>query len=224
MSIPTPLFSHICDFPDVYEPAEDTFVLLDALESEKKFIQQLNPTIAVEVGCGSGVVMAFLGSILQNNTLYLCTDKNPNAALCTQKTSQVNSQTIDVVVTDLATCMLPKMEKLVDMLIFNPPYVPSLPEETKSCNISAAWAGGIDGRQVMDRFFSLVPKLLSQKGVFYLVTIQANKVREIEQYFSDIGFSAVPVLSRRCGLEHLIVYKISRKKLWTSLFIGDGIL
>lgn len=34
------------------------------------------------------------------------------------------------------------------MLVFNPPYVPTGPEEMASSGIEAAWAGGRDGREV----------------------------------------------------------------------------
>lgn len=43
-----------------------------------------------------------------------------------------------------------------------------------SHGIEAAWAGGRNGREVMDRFFPLASELLSPRGLFYLVTIKEN--------------------------------------------------
>jgi len=57
----------------------------------------------------------------------------------------------------------------VDVLVFNPPYVPTEPDEVGSSGIEAAWAGGINGRQVIDRFLPRIASLLSPRGRLYMV-------------------------------------------------------
>jgi len=69
---------------------------------------------------------------------------------------------------------------LVDVLIFNPPYVPTPSEEVRGRGIEAAWAGGRHGREVIDRFLPQIPKLLSPSGICYLLLVQDNKPMEIQ--------------------------------------------
>ncbi len=40
--------------------------------------------------------------------------------------------------------------------------------------IQASWAGGVRGREVMDRVFPMIPQLLSDHGLFYLLTVSEN--------------------------------------------------
>jgi release factor glutamine methyltransferase len=78
-TIPTPDYSHLSsrDFEFVYEPAEDSFLLLDAIESEIETIHKLNPTICVEIGPGSGIISAGIGSVLKSASYVIACDINP---------------------------------------------------------------------------------------------------------------------------------------------------
>lgn len=87
--IPTPDISHLKakDYEHIYEPAEDTFALLDALEQEAEELKSANPKICLEIGSGylcawlqllneryrsgSGCVSAFVASILGRSCCML---------------------------------------------------------------------------------------------------------------------------------------------------------
>lgn len=77
---------------------------------------------------------------------------------------------IEPIQTSLVNGFLPRLEGLVDVLCFNPPYVVTTPEEVGSHGIEASWAGGIDGRQVIDEFLPFVPVSDS----FFLVHYHSN--------------------------------------------------
>nr|XP_057908503.1 methyltransferase N6AMT1 [Doryrhamphus excisus] len=213
-SYPTPLYAHAArgDFRDVYEPSEDSFLLIDSLEQDAAKLQQMRPCICVEVGSGSGVVSAFLASVLGPSSVYFCTDVNRTAALCSAKTASCNNVTMELVITDLVECFLPRLSGQVDVLLFNPPYVVTPSSEVGSTGIEAAWAGGRQGREVIDRFLPVVSQLLSSRGLFYLVTIAENDPEEIIQVLSGHGLHGNPHLSTRAGNERLTVLCFRRSQ------------
>nr|KAF6269186.1 N-6 adenine-specific DNA methyltransferase 1 [Pipistrellus kuhlii] len=181
-SLPTPEHGHVGRgaFRDVYAPAEDTFLLLDALEAAAAELTRVE--LCLEVGSGSGVVSTFLASMIGPQALYLCTDINPNAAACTLETARCNQVHVQPVITDLVG----------------------------SHGIEAAWAGGRNGREVMDRFFPLVPDLLSPRGMFYLVTIKENNPEDILETMKVKGLQGTTALSRRAGQEILSVLRFTK--------------
>uniref|UniRef100_A0A2K5L0P3 Methyltransferase HEMK2 n=1 Tax=Cercocebus atys TaxID=9531 RepID=A0A2K5L0P3_CERAT len=190
-SFPTPLHGHVKGgaFSDVYEPVEDVFLLLDAIQ------------VAAAELAGVEILSAFLASMIGPQALYMCTDINPEAAACTLETARCNKVHIQPVITDL--------EK-VDLLVFNPPYVVTPPEEVGSHRIETAWVGGRNGREVTCRLFPLVPALLSPKALFYLVTIKEDNPEEILKIVKTKDLQGTTALPRQAGQEPLSVLKFTK--------------
>jgi release factor glutamine methyltransferase len=171
---PTPKYN-LKQYPAVYDPAEDSFLLLDTLELEDW--TTINPSLVLEVGSGSGVVSAFLSSLIGPSKacmflflflVYLCTDINEMATRATKLTSKLNNSNLEPIVCDFFSAL--RVPHAVDILVFNPPYVVTPVEELGSQSIMAAWAGGEHGRVVTDRFLPLVDGNLlidlTNKGYF----------------------------------------------------------
>jgi len=212
--LPTPDYSHFkCeDYENFYEPAEDTFLFLDALEKEITYLNSIQPLFAVEIGSGSGLVINFLAkNLLNKNTVFIATDLNSNACLATLKTSLQNkNDLINPVNCDLVKPFESRLKNSIDILMFNPPYVVTESCELGHNDLRAAWAGGKDGREVMDRLFPLVDDLLSPNGVFYLVCIKPNQIEKIEETFKSYNFRMEIVINRKAGIENLFVLKFTR--------------
>uniref|UniRef100_A0A8D0B335 Uncharacterized protein n=1 Tax=Sander lucioperca TaxID=283035 RepID=A0A8D0B335_SANLU len=69
-SYPTPVYWHAGrgGFREVYEPAEDSFLLVDAQEKDT---DRLHPCVCLEKASGSGVLSAFLASVVGPSALSL---------------------------------------------------------------------------------------------------------------------------------------------------------
>ena len=81
--------SHV-DYARVYEPSDDTFLLVDALTADAAALRAVRPAVCVEVGSGSGAVVTHLGRLLAASAPpphVLATDVNRTAALATAATA-----------------------------------------------------------------------------------------------------------------------------------------
>ncbi|RKP14314.1 N6-adenine-specific DNA methyltransferase 1 [Piptocephalis cylindrospora] len=210
MSYPTPDHDHILKAPyrdAVYEPAEDTFLLLDALEGDASLLTSLLPRVCLEIGSGSGCALTFLSTLLgPKNAVYMATDIN---ALCTHATLETGKRAltqIDPIRTDLVHGLRLGNPGMVDILLFNPPYVPTDPSEVGSHGIEASWAGGKEGREVLDRLLPLIHRLLSPKGIFYLVAVEENRPEDIASILQAHGV----VARRKTGPEALSIWRYSK--------------
>ncbi|PVU99622.1 hypothetical protein BB559_000535 [Furculomyces boomerangus] len=209
----TPYTSHLRqdEFKSVYDPSEDTFLLLDALENDAKYIQNLKPLTCLEIGTGSGIVTTFLAKILDTQqTIYVATDINPMATKSLLLTVKQNFDTVPIV-EPILTNLVGGLSCKFDLIVFNPPYVQSESEEIGT-KLFAATSGGIKGREVMDKLFPQLDTIMSDTGVFYLVAIQVNKPKEIIEVMEGYGFIGEILLSRRCGIELLYILKFIRNK------------
>ncbi|PWN32864.1 S-adenosyl-L-methionine-dependent methyltransferase [Meira miltonrushii] len=228
--IPTPDVSHLTSLPylnHVYEPAEDTFALLDALEQDADKLQNQNPRLVVEIGCGSGCVSAFMANILKSQTTekgtsaaFLCTDINPIALDATSETAKRNDlgHSLSVIRMNALDGLMQRCKGKIDVLLFNPPYVPTFEEEEQmaqmKASIEGSWAGGSLGRRLLDELLPQLPHLLSPNGGrFYFVAIKQNQPEELVEQLSSYGLTADICLSRRAGREHLFIIRAIRAEL-----------
>ncbi|KAJ7293188.1 S-adenosyl-L-methionine-dependent methyltransferase [Mycena rebaudengoi] len=234
--IPTPDLTHLRaeDYEHIYEPAEDTFILLDALEQDAEKLASMNPLISLEIGSGSGCVSSFLGKIVNPNAvLFLCTDINPYACKYSALTGRQNKVELDLVHTSFAHQLLARLQKSVDIIMFNPPYVPTVPDEASGAqantDIEGSWAGGQNGMQITDKCLPQVavcsnlnlkpfPSLLSNRqtllsahGRFYLVAVPQNNISDIRRRMKDdYSLNSEIVLQRRAGRERLSVIRFMK--------------
>lgn len=216
----TPYITHITaeDFEHVYEPAEDTFLLIDALELDLPLFKMNPPTVFVEIGSGSGIVITAIAKALHSTAAFFGIDINPRACSVSKRTAQRNAAKIDCLNMDLLSSF---KERSVDVLIFNPPYVVTPDDElgesmkgNSGCVqnelITKSWAGGRDGRQIMNKVFEKLNDILTIGGVAYVLVIKDNRPDEIVADLKEIKFKASFVIERKIRGEHLFVIKIER--------------
>ncbi|XP_072942388.1 methyltransferase N6AMT1 [Epargyreus clarus] len=203
----TPYQNHIdkADFEFVYEPAEDSFLLIDALEKDLQYLRNKNPTFCLEVGSGSGIVITAFAMVFPQS-LCFSTDVNFKACVMSKSTAAHNKVILEPVTMDLASCFKNQFE----VVIFNPPYVVTDSDECGHVNITASWAGGEKGREITDKLLNTLPKILAGNGTFYLLLIEENIPEEVIDIMSKKGYKSEIVIRRRVKNEQQLVLKFYR--------------
>jgi release factor glutamine methyltransferase len=173
----------------VYPPQHDSQLLIDALARSGP----LEHRRVVDLGTGSGVVAVAAAELgAQSVTAF---DICPNAVRCARRNASAAGVDIRVRLgswTQALEC------EPFDVVVCNPPYVPS-GAETDASSIPqwagpiAAWDGGQDGRRVLDPLCAAAPGMLTEGGVLLLV----------QSEFSGIGESVT--LLREAGLDAKII-------------------
>jgi release factor glutamine methyltransferase len=191
--------------PEVYEPAEDTFLLLDTIDIKLD-------DMVFEIGTGTGIIglyCAMLGADV------VCSDINPFAVELTKRNYLVNQNLLkgnfDIRTGDLFS-VLDKLEKF-DKIIFNPPY---LPTESKDLVGESGWFnkavdGGVDGLFQTQKFIEHVLNHLKKGGSGYFVFSSLSDRRKLDSIISKTELNLEILQSQNFDRERLDICKISKK-------------
>jgi release factor glutamine methyltransferase len=166
-------------FEDVYEPAEDSFLFAENIE-----VAEGEQVLDVGTGCGLLGILA-----AKKAGRVVAVDLNPYAIRCAKQNSAFNGVRgkIDFVQASLFAAL--KANVRFDLILFNAPYLPSDEGEVASW-IGRAWAGGANGREVVDRFISEVPAHLKPNGRVLLMQSTLTGVEETIQKYSEHKLTA----------------------------------
>ena len=162
------------------------------------------------MGCGSGVILKTLSLLLEEQklkSLYFAMDISNYALDATARVFEdLRFGSLEKVQIDLFSGI--KQDGLVDICIFNPPYVVTPSEEVSSSIFARTWAGGEDGVEVTNLFIQQVRSIMADKGILYLLCIKENKPEILCQKLLCCGFQFAKIISKRIAFnESLFIIK-----------------
>ncbi|WP_128374447.1 HemK2/MTQ2 family protein methyltransferase [Streptomyces cavernae] len=184
----TPTGSFLLRPPGVYAPQQDTDLLTRALRRE-----DIGPeTEVLDLGTGSGALAVQAARLGARVTAV---DIARSAVLATRLNALRYGRRVTVRRGDLLSAV---PGRSYDLVVSNPPYVPSPGERLPSRGAARAWEAGPDGRVFVDRICDAAPGALRPGGVLLIVHSALCGVRPTLARLEAAGLE--PVVADRASI------------------------
>ena len=183
----------------VYLPSDDSFLLAENLEIKEG-------QSVLEIGTGSGIVSMYASLLTDDVT---ATDINYNALELAEKNFKINN--IDTIKLEFGDLFEPVKDQKFDVILFNTPYLPTDSDDIINDDLNYAFDGGLDGRNVIDRFINQVSNHLNDKGIVQMIQSSLSDNEKTLNMFDRNGFVAEIAESEKFFFEEIVLinaYKI----------------
>lgn len=188
----TELVDHRDVETDVYQPAEDSRLLLEAVGPGVTGGDRV-----LDLGTGSGYVGAELAAA--TGATVVAADVNPHACRAAAE------QGLPAVRADLVA---PFRDDVFDVVCFNPPYLPLEAEAVREDWMEQALTGGETGRAVIEPFLDTVARVLAPGGRVYLLASSLTGLEAVATRATDAGFAVSEVATEKHPFERLVVLRL----------------
>ncbi|HEX9815349.1 MAG TPA: HemK2/MTQ2 family protein methyltransferase [Candidatus Thermoplasmatota archaeon] len=182
---------------DVYDPHDDTELLIEAVRAKPG-------EAALDLGCGAGLVGIQLRKL---GARVVCSDLNESALRLARENAKRNNVDVMVARTDLTKGL--RLGRF-DVVAFNPPYLPTTPEERLSKPLNYAFDGGDDGLAPTNRFLDECQK--DPPGRVFIIGSNLQGNGGVEQSAHDRGMRVRVACTKNLSWETLTVYDLSAEE------------
>ena len=156
-----------------YEPREDSFLMLEALAE-----LSLGGLRVLDMGTGSGILAVYCA---RRGADVTASDIDIEAIRALQLTCDRMGISIKLVTCDLFS----KIPERFDIVVFNPPYLPSSTIGDRTTD------GGEAGTEVISRFLSELTQHLVENGRGILVISSLNDPERLMMRHADLSFKTL---------------------------------
>jgi release factor glutamine methyltransferase len=179
---------------DVYGAAEDSRLLAEAAVETIE-----SGWCVLDCGTGSGYVGDRVAS--ETDARVVASDLNPHAC------RRAYERGLEAVRADLVA---PFRSGAFDAVCFNPPYLPTDPENEWDDWMEVALSGGESGRAVIEPFLDGVGRVLAPDGVVLLLVSSLTGFENVIERAEERGFETRTVSEESFPFETLTVLKLRR--------------
>jgi len=175
--------------PGVLRPPSDCWLLADVMRTHGL----ASHATVLDVFTGSGALA--VAAALEGAASVAAVDVSGRAVLNARLNARLNGVRVRSLRGDL---FVPVRGKRYDLILANPPYVPSPDDELPTHGPARAWEGGVDGRLLLDRLCVQAADHLTAGGSVLIVHSSLAGEEATVRRLRDSGLQ-VEVLARRRG-------------------------
>ena len=197
--------------PDEAAPADTTAGEGDLEASD---LEPVAPSVAhvLEVGCGTGCISLSLAAERPGAVRCVATDIEPRAVALAHRNREragLADGAVDIREGDLVSPVHAGEYGAFDVLVSNPPYVPTkvvdtLPREVAAFEPHLALDGGADGLDIFRRLLDVAPALL-KPGALFAVELFETATEPAAELCRAAGFTDVRVASDMTGRPRFVL-------------------
>lgn len=175
--------------PGVFRPPSDSWLLADAVREG----ELARGASVLDVFTGSGVLAIAAAQAGAKDVTAI--DISRRAVLTARMNARLNGVRVRALRGDVFE---PVAGRRFDLILANPPYVPSESDALPARGAARAWEAGRDGRALLDRFCPAVGAHLRRGGRVLIVQSSLSGERETLDALEAAGLTA-EVLARERG-------------------------
>jgi release factor glutamine methyltransferase len=177
------------DLETVYQPAEDSRLL-----AETALAYAESGDLVLDAGTGSGYLARRF--VEESDADVIGSDLNPHAC------RQARAAGVPAV---RANLLDPFQDGAFDVVVFNPPYLPTDPEHEWDDWMEEALSGGEDGRAVIDPFVADLRRVLVSDGDAFVLVSSLTGIDAVRDHARASGLTTMETATESHPFERLVV-------------------
>lgn len=208
----------------MYHPSDDSYLLIDYLRRniDNTFFDGIkleDIDSILDMGTGTGIIAIFLQHFKSFNSNFnariFASDILEESIKCAKANEKLNQDSSKIIYlqSDLFLSFPKSLRSTFNIIIFNPPYLPSLPkmkEKLPKKKIDHSWDGGLKGIEIIIDFLKEVKNFLNLNKAHYIYFISSNrcKLDELETQIANLGFKHKKLEKTHIFFEDIILNRL----------------
>ncbi|MFX1311621.1 MAG: HemK2/MTQ2 family protein methyltransferase [Promethearchaeota archaeon] len=212
-----------CDHKRVYYPSQDTFLLIDYFKkniNEKYFdgIKISEIENILDLGTGTGIIAIFFQLLKSQNQKFnpriFASDILYDALKCAKENEILNGFNNQIVFlqSDLFKSFPYKLKSSFNIIIFNPPYLPSLEyKNTKHKQyIDYSWDGGLKGFEILIEFLKEVKNFINVRKEHYIYCLSSSRImtKDLTKKIIKLGYNSKILEKKHYFFEDIFLHRL----------------